>query len=158
MCLHTPGWLAVTEWPHHYGYLRPFFCVVFSVHSCHLFLFSSSSIRSLQFLSFIMPVLAWNILLISPIFLERSSLSNSITFFYFFASVIEEDLIISPYILWNSAFSWVYFCLFPMPFTSLLSLDLCKASSDSHFAFLHIFSPWDGFSHCFPYNARNLCL
>ena len=133
------------------------FYVVFSVYSCHLLLFCSS-IRSLPFLSFTMPIFAWNIPLISPLFLERSCLSNSITFFYSFAFVIEEDLIIiSPDILWNSAFSWVYFSFSPMPFTSLLSSAICKASSDSHFAFLHIFFPWDGFSHCFLYSARNLC-
>ena len=43
------------------------FCV-----SCHHFLTSSVSGRSLLLLSFIMPILAWNIPLISPIFLKGS--------------------------------------------------------------------------------------
>ena len=45
-----------------------------SVYSRHLFLISSASVRSLQFLFFIMPILAWNVPLISPIFLKRSLL------------------------------------------------------------------------------------
>ena len=41
--------------------------------------------------------------------------------------------------LWNSAFKWVYLSFSPLPFTSLLFSAICKASSDSHFAFLHFF-------------------
>ena len=41
------------------------------VSSCHLFLISSASVRSLPFLS-IMPILAWHVPLISPIFSKRS--------------------------------------------------------------------------------------
>ena len=43
-------------------------------YSCHLFLISSASVRSLPFLSFIMPILAQNISLIPSIFLRRSLL------------------------------------------------------------------------------------
>ena len=55
-----------------------------SVYSCHLFLISSASVRSLQFPSFIEPIFAWNIPLVSLIFLKRSlvfpiPLSPSIT-------------------------------------------------------------------------------
>ena len=42
-------------------------------------------------------------------------------------------------ILWNSAFKWVYLSLSSLPFTSLLFSAISKASSDSHFAFLHFF-------------------
>ena len=42
-------------------------------------------------------------------------------------------------ILWNSAFSWVYLFFSPLPFTSLLSSDICKASSDNDFAFWYFF-------------------
>ena len=42
-------------------------------------------------------------------------------------------------ILWNSAFKWVYLSLSPLLFTSLLFTAICKASSESHFAFLHFF-------------------
>ena len=40
-----------------------------SVYSCHLFLISSAAIRSLSFLSFIEPIFAWNVPLVSLIFL-----------------------------------------------------------------------------------------
>ena len=41
-------------------------------------------------------------------------------------------------ILWKCAFRWVYLSFSPSPFTSLFSV-ICKASSDNHFAFLHLF-------------------
>ena len=41
-------------------------------------------------------------------------------------------------ILRNSTFSYVYLSLSPLAFASLFS-GICKASSDSHFAFLHLF-------------------
>ena len=43
-----------------------------SVYSCHLFLISSASVRSIPFLYFIESIFAWNIPLISLIFLKRS--------------------------------------------------------------------------------------
>ena len=55
----TPLWLSES--------IRPFFFFKnsSSVHSCHLFLISSASVRSLPFLSFIEPILAWNVPLVS---------------------------------------------------------------------------------------------
>jgi len=43
-------------------------------------------------------------------------------------------------ILWNSAFRCLYLSFSPLLFTSLLFTAICKASPDSHFAFLHFFS------------------
>ena len=43
-----------------------------SVYSCHLFLISSASVRSIPFLSFIEPIFAWNVPLVALIFLKRS--------------------------------------------------------------------------------------
>ena len=42
-------------------------------------------------------------------------------------------------LLWNSAFRCLNLSLSPLLFTSLLFTALCKASPDSHFAFLHFF-------------------
>ena len=42
-----------------------------AVYSCHPFLISSASVRSIPFLSFIVPVFAWNIAFVSLIFLKR---------------------------------------------------------------------------------------
>ena len=43
-------------------------------------------------------------------------------------------------ILWNSAFRCLYLSFSPLLFASLLFTPICKASTDSHFAFLHFFS------------------
>ena len=43
-----------------------------SVYSCHLFLISYASVRSIPFLSFILPIFAWNVTLLPLIFLKRS--------------------------------------------------------------------------------------
>jgi len=55
----TPSWLS--------GSLRPFSYSP-SVYSCHLFLTSYASVKFLLFLSFIVPIFAWNIPLVSSIF------------------------------------------------------------------------------------------
>ena len=67
-----------------------------SVYSYHLFLVSSASVRSIPFLSFILPIFAWNVPLVSLIFLKRSSLSHSIVFLYFFALITGRGFLISP--------------------------------------------------------------
>ena len=72
--LYIPRCLALGEWSHHQGYLgrEDLFLYSSSVYSCHLFLISSVSVRSIPFLSFIMPIFAWNVPLVSLIFLKRS--------------------------------------------------------------------------------------
>ena len=59
----TPSWLS-QSW-------RSF---LYSSVSSHLFLISSASVRSIPFLSFIEPIFAWNVPLVSLIFLKRSRL------------------------------------------------------------------------------------
>src|SRR5574337_73230 len=75
-------------------------------------------------------------------FLEDiSSLSHSVVFLYFFALIAEEDFFLSLLaVLWNSAFRCLYLPFSSLLFTSLLFTAICKASPDSHFAFLHFFS------------------
>ena len=51
------------------------------MYSCHLFLICSASVRYLPFLSFILPILTWNIPLISPVFLKRSLVFPILLFF-----------------------------------------------------------------------------
>ena len=109
-----------------------------SVYSYHLFLVSSASVRFIPFLSFIVPVFAWNVPLASLIFLK-----NLWSFpFCCFSSISLHwgrlsYLLLA--ILWNSAFKWVYLPFSPLPFASLLFTAICKTSSDNHFAFLHFF-------------------
>ena len=66
-----------------------------SVYSYYLFLISSASLRSIPFLSFILPVFAWSVPLISLIFLKRSLFSHCIVLLYFFPLVTEKGFLIS---------------------------------------------------------------
>ena len=59
--------------------------------------------------------------------------------------------------LWKSAFKQVYHSFSPLLFTSLLFSAICKASLDSHFAYLHFFFGEDGLAPCLLYNVTNLC-
>ena len=62
------------------------FLYSFSIYSCHLFLISFTSIRSILFLIFILPILAQNVPLISRVILKRSLVYPSYFFpLYFFA-------------------------------------------------------------------------
>ena len=79
-----------------------------SVYSCHLFLISSASVRSILFLSFIVSIFAWNVPLVSLIFLKRSLvfpslLFSSISLHWSLRKAVFSLLAIR----WNSAFRWV---------------------------------------------------
>ena len=52
-----------------------------SVYSGHLFLMSSASVRFISFLSVIVPIFAWNVPLVSLIFLKRSLVFPILLFF-----------------------------------------------------------------------------
>jgi len=128
-------WVITPSWSP--GSLRSF--LDSSVHSCHL-LISSASVRSITFLSFFVPLFAWNVPLVSLIFLKRCLvfpilLFPSISLHWSLRKAFLSLLAI----LWNSAFRWVYLSFSPLLFTYLLFTAICKASSDSHFAFLHFF-------------------
>ena len=128
----TPSWLS--------GSWRSFLYSS-SVYSCYLFLISSASVRSLLFLSFIEPILSWNVHLISLIFLKRSLvfpilLFSSISLHWSLRKAFLSFLAI----LWNSAFKWEYLYFSPLLFTLLLFTAIFKASPDNHFVFLHFFS------------------
>ena len=86
---------------------------------------------------------------------EISSLPPSIIFLYFFALILCIFLSLLA-ILWNSEFKWVYLSFSPLLFPSLLFSAICKASSDSHFAFLHFFF-LGMVDPCLLYNVMNLC-
>ena len=110
------------------------------MYSCHLFLISSASVRSIPFLSFIEPIFGWNVPLVSLIFFKRSLvfpilLFSSISLHWWLRKAYLSLLVI----LWNSSFKWVCLSFSPLPLASLLFTDVCKSSSDNHFAFLHLF-------------------
>ena len=89
--------------------------------------------------SFIEPIFAWNVPLVSLMFLKRSLVLST----QLFSSVslhwsLRKAFLPLLAILWNTAFQWIYFSFYPLSLASLLSA-ICKASSDSHFAFVHFF-------------------
>ena len=108
-----------------------------SVYSYHLLLVSSVPVRSIPFLSFIEPIFAWTASLVSN-FPDKISSLSSISLHRSLGKAFLSLLAI----LCNYAFKWVYLSFSAL--TSLLFTAICKASSDSHSAFLH-FIPW------FPY-------
>ena len=83
---------------------------------------------------------------------EISSLSHSVVFLYFFALITERGFLVSP---WNSEFKWVYLSFSPLLFASLFTA-ICKASSDSHFAFFAFLFLGGGLDPCLLYNVTNL--
>ena len=84
----TPSWLS--------GSWRSFLYSS-SVYSCHLFLISSASVRSLLSILYCAHLCMKCSLDISNFLEEISSLSHSIVFLYFFALITEEGFLISPY-------------------------------------------------------------
>ena len=89
-----------------------------SVYSCHL-LISSAFVRSIPFLSFIVPIFAWNVPLVSLIFLKRY-LVFAILLFTLFLCINHWGRLSFLAVLWNSAFKWVYLSFSPLTFVSLL--------------------------------------
>ena len=81
-----PSWLSQSQ--HSFLYSS-------SVYSWHLFLISSASVWYIPFLSFIEPIFAWNVPLVSLIFLKRSLVFPILLFSCFFALIAEEGFHIS---------------------------------------------------------------
>ena len=104
----TPSWLS--GWWSSFLYRS-------SVYSCHFFLITSVSViifylNIIPFLSFIEPIFAWNVPLVSLIFLKRSLvfpivLFSSISLHWSLRKAFLSLLAI----LWNSAFKWEYLVL-----------------------------------------------
>ena len=109
------------------------------MYSCHLFLKSSASVRSIPFL-FYWAHLCMNYSLSISNFLEGiSSLSQYIVFLYFFALIAEEGFLISPCYSLELCIQMGISFLFSFAFCFSPIHSYCKASSDNHFAFLHFF-------------------
>ena len=135
------------------GSLR-YFSYSSPVYSCYLFLISSASVRSIPFLSFIEPIFAWTVPLVSLIFLK----GHLVFTILLFSSIslhwsLRKTFLSLRAILWNSAFRLVYLAFSPLSLASVLFLAICKAKplnyngkhsfpmaqKDRHFAFLHLF-------------------
>ena len=73
--------MSGSRWSHHRDYLgHKIFLYTSSVYSCHVFLISSASIRSITYLSFIVPIFSWNVPLITLIFLKTSLVFHILLF------------------------------------------------------------------------------
>ena len=112
--MSSSRWMTIPSWLS--GSLRSFLFSS-SVYSCYL-LVSAASVRSLLSLSFIVPIFAWNIPLISPIFLKWSLVFPIVLF----SSIslhwsLKKAFLSLCAILWNSAFRWIYFFLFSFAFS-----------------------------------------
>ena len=106
-----------------------------SVYSCYLFLISYASVRSIPFLSFIKPIFAWNIPLVSLISLKISPVFRIVLFSSISSHWSLRKTFLSLLAIWNFVFKWVYLSFSLLVFASLLFTAICKASSDNHFAF-----------------------
>ena len=118
------------------GSLRSF--LYSSVYSCYLFLIDSTSVMYISFLSFIMPIFAWNLPLVYLTFLKKSLVFPILLFLSIsFDGSLRKAFLSLLASLWKSAFKWVYLSFPPLLFTSLLFSATCKTYSDKHFTFLH---------------------
>ena len=141
----TPSWLSGSLWSFLYSS---------SVYSYQLYLISSASVRSRPFLSFIVPIFAWNVPLVFLIFLKRSLvfpilLFSSISLYCSLTSSFWSLLAI----LCNSTFRWLYISFSLFPFISLLFSAICKASSDSSIAFFAFLFLGNDFDHHLLYHV-----
>ena len=146
--------LITTSW---LSWLWRSFMYCSSVYSWHHFLISSSSVMTIPFLSFIVPIFAWNIPFISLIFLKKSIVFPILLF----SSVslhwsLRKAFLSFHAILWNSAFKLVYLSFSPLPLAPLLFSAAFKASSDIHVAFFAFLFLGNGLDHCLLYNEMNL--
>ena len=115
----TPSWLS-WSWRS--------FLYSSSVYSRHLFLVSSASVRSIKFLFFIEPIFAWNVPLVSPIFLKRS-LVFAILFFPLFLCIDPWGRLSYLFLLFfgtlhSDAYIFPFLLCFSLPFFSQLSIRL----------------------------------
>ena len=111
----TPSWLS--------GSWRSFLYIS-SVYSCHVFLISYASVRSITFLSFIEPIFAWNVPLLSPIFLKRS-LVFPILFFPLFLCIdcwgrLSHFSLLFFWTLHSNGYIFPFLICFLLPFISQL--------------------------------------
>ena len=142
----TPSWL--------YGSWKSFLYSS-SVYSCYLFLISSASVMSLTFLSFIEPIFAWNVPLVSVIFLQRSTvfpilLFSSISLHWSLRKAL--SLLLFFQTLHSNGYSFPFLLCFSLLFFSQL---IVRPPQTAILLFCISFLG-DGLDSCFLYNVMNL--
>ena len=95
-----------------------------SMPSCHLFLISSASVRSIPFLSLIVYIFAWNIPLVSQIFLRRSLVFPFLLFSSIFLHWSLRKAFLSPLAIFWTLHSDAYIFPFLLCLSRLLFSQL----------------------------------
>ena len=137
-------------------YFDRFICCHLCVHSCHFFLISSASVKPIPFLSFIEPIFAWNVPLVSVIFLKRSSLFHSVVFLYFFALITEEGFLISSCYSLELCIQMLISFLFSCAFHFSSFHNYLNGLPSQPFCFLAFLFHVDALDPCLLYNVKNL--
>ena len=145
----TPSWLS--------GSWKSFLYSSY-VYSCHLFLVSSASVRSIPFLSFIEPIFAWNVLLVS-LFILRDFYSFSFYWFPLFICIDHWGRLSYLSLLF---FGTLHSNGYIFPFLLCLSLLFfsqlfVRPPQTTISPFCIFFSLGDGLDPCLLYNVTNLC-
>ena len=115
-----------------------------SVYSCHLFLISSASVRSIPFLCFMVPVFTWNVTLVSLNFpKEISSLTHSIIFSSISLHCSHRKSFLSILAIpWSSTFRWVYLSFLSLAFYLSSFLNYLWVLLRQPFCLSHLFFLW----------------
>ena len=128
-----------------------------SVYYCHLFLISSASVKSIPFLSFIVPIFAWNVPLVSLIFYKGSLVFAILLFSSIFFCIVHSERLSYLSLLFGTVhsdgisflFSFTFLFSFLLSYLwGLLRPPCCLFA----FPFLG-----DGFDHCLLYSVTNIC-
>ena len=114
--------------------IKTFFVQFFSVFLPPL-LRSSASVGSIPSLSFIVPIFAWNVPLVSLIFLRVSLVFPFYIFSLFLCIVHLRRVSYLSLLFFGTLRSYFFFS--PLPFASLLCSAICRTSSKDRFALLH---------------------
>ena len=133
-----------------------FFFYSSSAYSCHLFLISFASVRSFLFLSYIVPMVAWNVPLVFPIFLK----SLKIFPFYCippFLCTAHIRRLSYLHLLFSGTLHSVGIS-FPFSFLFSSFSQLSVRPRQTPLCLLAFLFLWDGFGHSLLYNVVNLHL
>ena len=115
----------------------------------------SSNQRSMPFLSFIMPIFAWNVPLVSLIFLKTSLVFPILLFSFISLHWSLKKAFLSLLAnLWNSAFRCLYLSFSPL--LSLLFFSQLFVRSPQTFCFFAFLFHGDGLDPCVLYNVMKL--
>ena len=139
----TSWWLSTSLRPYLYSS---------SVYSCHLFLLSSASLRSFLLLSFMVPIFAWIVSLLS--WKDLLNFPTLLFSLYLFALIISEDFLISLCYSLELCIQIGVSFLFSFAF-SFSSQLFVRPPQTTILPFCISFS-WDGFDHCPLYSVMNL--